>query len=184
MKNKKTMKTKATMIKEFQANIKDWVWNGDKKAVEYDETVEVHTKDQKDLRKILSLFKAGNQKEAGELAYNLDTVVRDVIPTDLYDIVVGNVKNPFRSKPKPKKQTGYHFLKLQVRIGEYVYNDLSVHKGKFDKEDYAQSYIGQHPGEYDEDENCYYFDFGAIAVSIVNCREISEKEYKILKEFL
>jgi hypothetical protein len=43
-----------------------------------------YTQDRKDLRKVLSLYKKGKWKEAGEFASHLDTLVRDMIPDSIW----------------------------------------------------------------------------------------------------
>ena len=74
-------------LKEFKENIKDWIWKGNKKDDDYQEMVEVHTKDRADLTDVYNELEDEDYKMAFQLAYNLDTVVRDNIPTEIWDLL-------------------------------------------------------------------------------------------------
>jgi len=80
---------KAIDIKQFQENIDKWVWTKQRYETqeEFNEMVEVHRKDRSDLSEILDLVKEGKYKEAGTNAGNLDTIVRDEIPQNVWDII-------------------------------------------------------------------------------------------------
>jgi len=77
-----------TMIAEFEKAIKGWKAD----AGDDNEMKQVYAYDRIDLRKILSLIKAGDIKGAWDKAYDLDTVVRDVIPAIVY-YYIKNEKN-------------------------------------------------------------------------------------------
>lgn len=68
----------------FETKIDNWKEDNKKDK----KMVEAYTKDRKELRIILGFVKKGKYKEAGEHAYFLDTVVRDVIPSKIYNIII------------------------------------------------------------------------------------------------
>lgn len=73
-------------IKNFQEVIKRWEATGYMKQDK--EMVECYRKDRADLREVVSLLKRGKFEEAGSKICFLDTVVRDVVPDDIYRAVV------------------------------------------------------------------------------------------------
>jgi len=73
-----------SMIAEFEKAIKGWKACAD----DDNEMKRVYISDRKDLRKVLSLIKVGKIEEASIKAYWLDTVVRDVIPNDVYNYIM------------------------------------------------------------------------------------------------
>lgn len=78
MKKKKLMN-----LEEFEKAIRDWK-NTDKR---YTTLNKVYASDRKDLRAVLKALKEGNMKKAKDLTWHLDTIVRDVIPNDIYEAI-------------------------------------------------------------------------------------------------
>lgn len=75
---------KEKLIAEFKEAIKNWKsCNGDDDK----EMTKMYVSDRKDLRKILKLFKKEKYKEAYDMAWNLDTIVREQIPSSVYEII-------------------------------------------------------------------------------------------------
>lgn len=66
----------------FQKSIRAWKNNFKDK-----EMVACYKKDRKDLRKVLSLIKKGKYSQAGKLAWDVDTIVREQIPQKVYNII-------------------------------------------------------------------------------------------------
>ena len=72
-------------IEKFEIAIKNWKAIGDHKKDK--EMVALYKKDRKDLRRVVSLIKRGKFKQAGNMAWDLDSVVRDVIPIRVYNFI-------------------------------------------------------------------------------------------------
>ena len=72
-------------IEKFEVTIRKWKAEGDDKRDK--EMVACYKKDRKDLRKVVSLIKQGKFKQAGDVAWNLDSVVRDVISIRVYNFI-------------------------------------------------------------------------------------------------
>ena len=65
-----------------------WERQGKKWAAEGDaEMAQVHAKDASDLRRLANAVKAGDYRRAANIAYRLDTIVRDQIPLRLYNAI-------------------------------------------------------------------------------------------------
>lgn len=82
MKNKSHIKNKPPVneIHIFEQAIRNWklpAGSGCK------DLAPVYAQDRKDLRKVLALFKAGKYKETCRAAWNLDTIVREKIPSSV-----------------------------------------------------------------------------------------------------
>lgn len=73
------------MISDFEKSIKAW-----KPTKETMDISHVYHNDRVDLREVLKAIKDGDYKTASEKAYHLDTVVRDQIPTEIYDRIMGS----------------------------------------------------------------------------------------------
>jgi hypothetical protein len=67
-------------MEDFKKSIKSW--KCDYKDVNLNKA---YTKDRKELRKVYNLIKIGKITEAGEIATYLDTIVRDQIPSVIYN---------------------------------------------------------------------------------------------------
>ena len=76
-------------IEKFEKVIRVWKAEGAMKRDK--QMVLCYKNDRKDLRNIVSLIKRGEYEEAGNVAYWLDTVVRDLIPEEIYDVIMKNV---------------------------------------------------------------------------------------------
>lgn len=46
-----------------------------------------YTQDRKDLRRVQTLYKKGRWAEAGEFSSHLDTMVREMIPDPIWDVI-------------------------------------------------------------------------------------------------
>lgn len=80
----KKIRIKKQYIKDFEKAIKAWkAQRGDDK-----ELIACYKNDRADLRKIVSFIKKRQFKEADEAIYELDTVVRDQVPEEIYDLIV------------------------------------------------------------------------------------------------
>jgi len=69
-------------IKEFAQNIKNWKNFDPKNKNDLDK---VYEKDRKDLTDILNAIKEKDYSTAKTLSNNLDTIVRELIPTKIYN---------------------------------------------------------------------------------------------------
>ena len=67
------------MISRLNAAINRWKHSKNTKDLS-----KVYANDRKDLRHIRSLFRQGKIKECRKAIYNLDTIVRDQIPCDIF----------------------------------------------------------------------------------------------------
>lgn len=76
----------------------------------------------------------------------------------------------------------YWFLNIEIRNGEYEYNSLSLHTGKFNAEEYVKGFYNDDGEESDNGE--YYFNGGEVACSIKKLKEITKKEYDVLRKFI
>lgn len=77
--------TKEQAIKEFEAVIKDYRWTHDKDPA----MIKMYAADRRDFRKVLSLYRKGKYKEAGEVAGHMDTAPREHIPQKVWDDING-----------------------------------------------------------------------------------------------
>ena len=81
----------------------------------------------------------------------------------------------------------YWFLNIQVRQGEYEFNQKSVHKTpkdeEFDAEEYAKDYYG-FADDPDNDDGSYYFNCGNVCVEVYKIQEITQKEYNVLNRYI
>jgi len=106
------------------------------------------------------------------------------------------------------KKTGYWYLDLEITSGDIEFHSKSLHKGKkFDPNEYAKDfYDDRDEAEVEEEEawntdaededveeveevedveeGVYSFQGGQIVVSVCDCREISKKDYDVLKKYL
>lgn len=46
-----------------------------------------YTQDRKDLRRVLTLYKRGSWRQAGEFASHLDTMVREMVPDSIWQAI-------------------------------------------------------------------------------------------------
>lgn len=77
------MKITSDMLKKFKDNIKAWKEN------EYTRDIKkVYAQDRKDLTVIYNLIKKGDMEIAGKMAWNLDTIVREQIPSSVYNAII------------------------------------------------------------------------------------------------
>lgn len=73
-------------IGEFRDSIENWRTNGlDAEREGDEELADTYRQDVKELEHILGLVIASDYEAAREATYDLDTLVRDQIPTTLYD---------------------------------------------------------------------------------------------------
>lgn len=70
-------------IRRFNDAIRNWFCPDSEDS----SLVRAYIKDRLDLLGVLDLIKMGNFRQAGESARDLDTIVRDQIPRDIYDII-------------------------------------------------------------------------------------------------
>jgi heme oxygenase len=98
----KTMKKKAKkitkeMLAEFAKGIKEWKLDNNttfqKMELESDLKEEkkmrkAYAADRKDLRVVYGFIVDGEYEMAGKYADNLDTIVRELIPLDIWEIIV------------------------------------------------------------------------------------------------
>lgn len=70
-------------IRRFNDAIRNWFCPDSEDS----SLVRAYIKDRLDLLGVLDLIKMGNFRQAGESASDLDTIVRDQIPRDIYDII-------------------------------------------------------------------------------------------------
>lgn len=73
--------TKEQSIAQFEAVIKAYQWTHDKDPA----MIKMFAADRRDFRKVLSLYRKGKCKEAGEVAGHMDTAARDYIPQSIWD---------------------------------------------------------------------------------------------------
>ncbi len=80
-------------------------------------------------------------------------------------------------------------IRLKVTCGEYEYSSKCVVKAKSMKkadamaEDRASEFYGDPDSGHKEGE-CYYFNGGAIAVSVHSVVQVTDAEYEVLNKFL
>jgi hypothetical protein len=75
-----------TDLQRFAQKIAAWAKQGTRWAAKGDrEMAQTHERDVQDLRAVYDAVKSGDYRHAAVLAYNLDTLVRDQIPTRLYN---------------------------------------------------------------------------------------------------
>lgn len=79
------MKITKKLIAKFLKAINAWKENKETKDLKA-----VYAEDRVDLMCIYNLCKEGNLKQAASMANQLDTIVRDVIPEDLYEAIFEN----------------------------------------------------------------------------------------------
>ena len=79
-------KEQIEQIEKFEIAIKNQKAIGDHKKDK--EMVALFKKDRTELREVVSLIKQGKDKQAGEMAWDLDSVVRDVIPIRVYNFIM------------------------------------------------------------------------------------------------
>ena len=73
-------------LERFAAKIAAWAKDGKQWAAEGDEEMaQVHQRDVRDLQAVYRAILRGDYPKAAELAYQLDTIVRDQIPVRLYN---------------------------------------------------------------------------------------------------
>jgi len=83
------MKITKTMIKNLQKSIKNWTIERHAPDFQKDKSLkEMYKNDRQDLRKVLNLIRTKKPYDAALFLYNLDTVVRDQVPTALYDTLM------------------------------------------------------------------------------------------------
>ena len=70
----------------FEMKIANWKADGVNKKDK--KMIEAYSKDRQDLQKVLGYIKKGKYSQAGAYAYNLDTIVREQIPTEIYNIIM------------------------------------------------------------------------------------------------
>jgi hypothetical protein len=74
------------MLKRFDNKIKAWRNPDEGKNKDEIELDKAYTQDRKDLRHCLSLLRKGKYSDSFQAMWDLDTVVRDQIPCDVYDL--------------------------------------------------------------------------------------------------
>ena len=75
-------------LERFAARIAAWAKDGKQWAAEGDqEMAKVHQRDVRDLKAVYQAICRGDYAKAAELAYKLDTIVRDQIPVRLYNAI-------------------------------------------------------------------------------------------------
>ena len=73
-------------LERFAAKIAAWAEDGQQWAAEGDrEMAESHKQDVRDLQAVYRAIRRGDYAKASQLAYELDTIVRDQIPVRLYN---------------------------------------------------------------------------------------------------
>jgi hypothetical protein len=76
------------MITDFKKAIAEWKKSGEEWGKKGDkEMLKVHEDDVEDLNFVLTLTEEGDYKNAEKRMYNLDTIVRDQVPTELYEFL-------------------------------------------------------------------------------------------------
>ena len=80
------MKITKTLLNKFEKAIKAWDCSVQAKKND-PEFAKMYMKDRRDLRKALNLLKKSKIKEAAEKIYWLDTIVRDQVPQEIYDLL-------------------------------------------------------------------------------------------------
>lgn len=75
-------------LKRFAEKIAAWARDGKRWAARGDrEMVKTHERDVRDLQAVHAAVQRGDYRKAAELAYRLDTIVRDQIPVRLYNAI-------------------------------------------------------------------------------------------------
>jgi len=75
-------------LERFAEKIAAWARDGKRWAARGDrEMVKTHERDVRDLQAIHAAVRRGDYRKAAELAYRLDTIVRDQIPVRLYNTI-------------------------------------------------------------------------------------------------
>ena len=77
------------MLERFKTNIRAWTWNNKKEK----DMVRLCKRDRADMYKIMTLLRNKKYAEAGKAMYYLDSIVRDAIPLNLYDLMVDYYEN-------------------------------------------------------------------------------------------
>ena len=73
-------------LERFAAKIAAWAKDGKQWAAEGDrEMAQAYRQDVRDLQAVYRAIRRGDYPKAAELAYQLDTIVRDQIPVRLYN---------------------------------------------------------------------------------------------------
>ena len=82
------MKTK-TITKQAMADFKLAIknWRTHPRFKDDNDMKKLYIKDRKELTQVYRMIEKGLLKEAGEKAYDMDTVVRDEIPKSIYNII-------------------------------------------------------------------------------------------------
>ena len=80
------------MLENFDKMIKEWKWNegdyGDPKFMK-----KVYAADRRCLNTVYRCIVNGKYAAAGKYASNLDTIIREQIPNDIYDIIMDDQVN-------------------------------------------------------------------------------------------
>lgn len=76
----------AAQLNKFRKAIMAWIWEDEKDT----RMVEACNQDRADLMAVLDAIKSGDYKTAAWQAGRLDTIVRDIIPNDIYDALMGD----------------------------------------------------------------------------------------------
>jgi len=75
-------------LERFAAKIAAWAKDGKQWAAQGDqEMAKVHQRDVRNLKAVYRAIQQGDYCKAAELAYRLDTIVRDQIPVRLYNTI-------------------------------------------------------------------------------------------------
>lgn len=82
MKSVLSAEIQKSMIDSLNSAIASWTHSEDTKVYAKD-----YAKDRKDLRRIRSFFRQGRMEECRDAVYQVDTIVRDVIPCDMYNYI-------------------------------------------------------------------------------------------------
>lgn len=77
------MRTHTQMVANFKKAIDAWECDDAEPDMK-----KMYTKDRKDLRKVLTQFKNKKYVKAFNMACDLDTLVRDQIPDDVYELML------------------------------------------------------------------------------------------------
>lgn len=88
---KSTWKGRIELVKacKFDDVIRSWVWtrSSGESLEDYKRMTAAHARDRKELRSVKNLFVAGKFDEARRRADYLDTIVRDRIPSAVWDVL-------------------------------------------------------------------------------------------------
>lgn len=75
------MKPSLDACEDFKKFISGYQWTADKDQ----DMIRMFVEDRKDLRKVLSLYKKGQWKEAAEFARHMDTAASNCIPDKIWN---------------------------------------------------------------------------------------------------